>query len=116
MPQEGEGNGTRVSLVLKERDLNVDDEIALRELQLRISTAERILKLFTIANGFVLAFLIVLLVADWIFIGKGLATVEQRVVDKEVLMTLLGATTIQVGAIMFSISAYLFPKKQEGGE
>lgn len=115
MAQEGEGNGIRVSLALKEREFNIEDEIALRELQLRINTAERILKLFTIANGFVLAFLVVLLLADWILIGKGVATVDQRVVDREVLMALLGATTVQVGAIMFSISAYLFPKKQDGG-
>ncbi|MDH3790309.1 MAG: hypothetical protein OEU09_01720 [Rhodospirillales bacterium] len=115
MAQGGDGKGTRVSLADEERELNVEDEIALRELQLRITTAERILKLFTIANGFVLAFVIVLLLADWFLIGKGLAKVDQRVVDKEVLMALLGATTIQVGAIMFSISAYLFPKKQDGG-
>ena len=115
MAQGDGGNGRRVSLADEERELNVEDEIALRELQLRITTAERILKLFTIANGFVLAFVVVLLLADWFLIGRGLAKVDQRVVDKEVLMALLGATTIQVGAIMFSISAYLFPKKQDGG-
>lgn len=112
---EGQGNRTPLSLAQAEREWTVDDEIALGELRLRIDTAKRIIKLFTVSNGFILAFLVVLLIADWVLVGKGLAAAGERIVTENVLMALLGATTVQVGTIMFGISAYLFPRKEGGG-
>jgi len=50
--------------------------------------------------------------ADWIIIWNSeKLDLTARLVDKQVLMTLLGATTIQLGIIMISISRFLFPTK-----
>ena len=42
---------------------------------------------------------------DWIAAGD-------RIISAQVIMTLLGATTVQVGAIAVVIARYLFPGRQ----
>ncbi len=104
--------GTTLDELAKRAGLSVDDTIALAELQLRVDTAKSILKLFGIANVFVLVFVVVLMIADWFVLVLDSAAVPgDRLINSNVVMTLLGATTVQVGTIMVSISAYLFPKK-----
>ena len=52
------------------------------------------------------------MIADWVVLAiHAGATPGNRLINSNVVMTLLGATTVQVGTIMVSISAYLFPKK-----
>ena len=53
---------------------------------------------------------------DVYFTRQNLIGADDRIVTENVLMALLGATTVQVGTIMVSISAYLFPRRQTGDE
>ena len=62
-------NGTTLDDLAQRAGLSVDDTIALAELRLRVETAEKILKLFGIANIFVLVFVGVLMIADWLVLG-----------------------------------------------
>jgi hypothetical protein len=41
--------------------------------------------------------------------GKGLETAAERVVTAQVLMALLGATTVQLGSMAVIMAKYLFP-------
>ncbi len=49
---------------------SVADQVALGELKMRQDAAKKIIDLFKIANLFVLGFLVVLVIADWIIIGN----------------------------------------------
>lgn len=91
---------------------SVADQVALGELEMRQDAAKKIIDLFKIANLFVLGFLVALVIADWIIIGNSdKINLDARLVDKQVIMALLGATTVQLGTIMVSISRFLFPLK-----
>ncbi len=81
------------------------------EFRLKKDFALQIMRVFLWANGVVLILIAVSLVADWYFLGCGLIEPEERLVSENVLMTLLGATTVQVGAIVVTITNHLFPKK-----
>jgi len=89
---------------------SVTEQVELGELEMRKKASEDITNIFIKANTFVLGFLAALVAADWVIIistGK----VEYRLVDKEIIMMLLGATTVQLGIIMVSMSRFLFPSK-----
>ena len=64
---------------------------------------------FGIANGVTLLGVAVLAGLDqWNMVHNAITTAD-RIVDQKVVMTLIGATTVQVGAIAFIIARYLFP-------
>jgi len=90
----------------------VTDAIALGEHEMRRDVAAHILRIFRISNLVVLGAVAVVLVSDWALIALGLQKPTERVIDAGVVKTLIGATTVQVGIIMISISAYLFPRLQ----
>ena len=79
---------------------------------MRRDVAAHILRIFRISNFVVLSAVAVVLVSDWALIALGLQKPTERVIDAGVVKTLIGATTVQVGIIMISISAYLFPRLQ----
>lgn len=89
--------------------LSVDDEIKLGDAQLRQWMTNRVVRAFGLANGVTLAALGVLVVLDEINIWLHLIVPGDRIVTPHVIMALLGATTVQVGAITVIISRYLFP-------
>ena len=92
--------GTTLDDLAQQAGLSVDDTIALAELQLQIETAKNILRPFGIANKFVLVFVGVLMIADWFVLGFHAGAVPgDRLINSNVVMTLLGATTVQVGTI-----------------
>jgi hypothetical protein len=53
--------------------------------------------------------ILVLVMLDEINIGWHLVTPGDRIITNQVIMTLLGATTVQVGTIAVIIARYLFP-------
>ncbi len=79
---------------------------------LRRMMTEEILPLFKVINKYVLLFVGLALVIDTALIWKGSIQAEQRLINSEVIMALIGAATVQVGSIIFTISAYLFPKSK----
>jgi len=80
----------------------VDEYIALNDSKLRENLANRLTRLFVGSNTVVLVLIIVLFVSD---LCRG-----TDIIDTKVVMTLIGATTVQLGTMMVSMSAYLFPK------
>lgn len=46
---------------------------------------------------------------DLALLRQTLIKPDERLVTTEVVMTVIGATTVQLGAIMYTIARYLFP-------
>jgi hypothetical protein len=94
---------------------DVLEQIALGEHDMRKEMAARIQDIFWYSNIFVVGAVAAAWIADLILLWSGLEKPVDRVVDQGVIKTLIGATTVQVGIIMATIAAYLFPKRQSRG-
>jgi hypothetical protein len=97
--------GSRLNDFNINADLVDDPESALREYVVKL-----ILPIFKWANGVVLGIVGVCLFVDVIMVawGQGAYT---RTVDRSVIMSLVGGTTIQLGILVVTIGGYLFPKR-----
>jgi hypothetical protein len=95
--------------------LSVADRIALQDAELRQWMTNRMVRAFIWANGVTLAALGALVLLDEINIGFRLIPPADRIVTHQVLMALLGATTVQVGTIAAIIARYLFPGRPRDG-
>lgn len=73
----------------------------------------RITILFFLTNLFVFAVILLLLRIDYMTLSTNSNAI--RVVDKDVLQWLIGATVIQTGMIMAGVAASLFPKTASAG-
>jgi hypothetical protein len=106
----------RISLKTLEASIpvNVADLIALSDADLRKIMARAVTAIFIKTNVVVLGVLIILVIMDIVMIYKGTILPEQRLVDGDILMALVGATTVQLAAIMVAISNYLFPSPKTG--
>jgi hypothetical protein len=93
-------------------EISITDQIALRNQDLREWVADRVVPAFLWANGLTLAALGVLVVVDEVNIVVHLIAPTERIIGNQVIMALLGATTVQVGAIAAIIARYLFPGRQ----
>lgn len=91
------------------RGLSVEEEIALGEYDLRKTTAKKILWVFIGANVVVFIGLGVIFGYDVTLLHQKLVMPSDRLLTTEVIMTVVGATTVQLGAIMFTMARYLFP-------
>ena len=100
-----------VSLNAASSDLSVTDQIALQDADLRKWMADRVVPAFLKANGLTLAAVAVLVVLDEINVASHLIAPGDRIITEKVIMALLGATTVQVGAIAALIARYLFPSR-----
>jgi hypothetical protein len=80
------------------------------EFVLRKDVAKSIIRLFGIANTVVLVVILVLIGIDTWMVNTGLVKSTERIIDSKVVMSLVGATTVQMGAILVTIASYLFPK------
>ena len=89
--------------------VSVGDQIAFGEFELRKETAKRILQIFGAVNVAVLIGLAFAFGFDVSLLRGGVITPADRLITGEVIMALLGATTVQLGAIMYTIARYLFP-------
>lgn len=90
----------------------VPEQIALRDQSLREWMAKVVIPAFLKANGWTLAALGALVVLDEFNVGFHLIAPGNRIITDKVIMALLGATTVQVGAIAYAIARYLFPGRQ----
>ena len=91
--------------------LSVTDQIALQDADLRKWMADRVVPAFLKANGLTLAAVAVLVVLDEINIASHLIAPGDRIITEKVIMAVLGATTVQVGAVAALIARYLFPSR-----
>jgi hypothetical protein len=91
--------------------VSVADQVALRTQDLREWVADTIVPAFLWANGVVLAAVGVLAVVDEVNIAVNWIAPADRIISAQVIMVLLGATTVQIGAIAAIIARYLFPSR-----
>jgi len=99
----------RLSHEADREKLSVDDELKRRDADLREWMANRIVPAFLLANGLTLGAIGVLWLVDELNVVFHLAAPSDRIITSGVIMALLGATTVQVGAIAAVIARYLFP-------
>jgi len=65
------------------------------------------------ANLYMLAALGVVFAVDTILLGLGFQNADQRLIDAGVIKVLIGATVVEVGALMVIIANWLFPKRKD---
>ncbi len=92
-----------------ERDFTVPEQIALRDVAIRERFASTVLWLFVATNAFVLTALGLLYWQDIIHLDAGRIAPVDRIIDARVVMTLLGATTVQLGAVIYTMARAIFP-------
>ncbi len=108
------GDLTSVSLKEAAEGLSVDDQIKLGDADLRRSVADQVVKTIVRANSATLIVPGVLAAVDESNIYFHLSSPGDRIITNQVIMALLGATTVQVGAIAIIIAPYLFPSRTDG--
>jgi hypothetical protein len=94
--------------------LSVADESALGDHQPRQWMARRIVWTFVVANAVTLAALALLVWLDQNNMAAHLISPADRIVGNQVILALLGATTVQVGTVAAIIARYLFPSRERG--
>lgn len=83
---------------------SVDEAVQVSDASLRVDMAKKLIQLFIFTN------VAVLLLVVGIFVVDTLRNSGTIIITSQVVMTLISATTVQLGAIMLSVSSYLFPK------
>lgn len=83
-------------------------KISLEKPSLKEVVAKRVLDLFSLSLKGTLAFAGVLVLIDAVFIAVGLIKPDQRLMTERVIMTLIGATVVQVGAALAAIVVAVF--------
>lgn len=84
-----------VSLDRAAAPLSVADQVTLRDADLREWVAQTIMPAFKLANGLTLAVVVALVVVDEVEILFRVITPAERIISSQVIMTLLGATTVR---------------------
>lgn len=81
---------------------SVEEALQINDAELRSTMAKRLMFLFIATNVAVILLVIEIFIVD--------VYRNRDVITSEVVIMLIGATAVQLGVIMVSISAYLFPK------
>ena len=102
------GLSPAVQLEDVERGLSVKDRIALGDASIRRQIAIVIMALFAITNVLSVIFIGVLYYFDQHDIADHLIPATTRVITPSVVMSLLGATTVQLGAIAVIMARGIF--------
>ncbi|MBW4034374.1 MAG: hypothetical protein HIU90_02770 [Proteobacteria bacterium] len=102
------GLSPAVQLEDVERGLSVKDRIALGDASIRRQIAIVIMALFAITNVLSVIFIGVLYYFDQRDIADHLIPATARVITPSVVMSLLGATTVQLGAIAVIMARGIF--------
>jgi len=89
--------------------ISVADRIALGDQDIRRQVAFYIIWLFVGANVFVMIGVGVAYWQDCVQLSEKVITPAQRIVDSRVVMAMLGATTVQLGTVIYTITRAIFP-------
>ena len=83
------------------------------DIEIREKMADSLRRLFVSSNVWILALVFLCYILDMfmIFVGKYEST--ERLIDAALIMTLVGATTVQLGTLMGVVGGYLF-KREDG--
>ncbi len=85
------------------------DRILLGDLEIRAKFARNVMILFAAANAFVLVGLGAVFWLDCAQLAAKEITPKERIIDGHVIMALLGATTVQLGTVVYTITRAIFP-------
>jgi len=85
------------------------DTIAIGDLEIRRNFANRVMALFALANVGALFGLAIVFWQDCHQLAAGLIKPSDRIIDGKVIMALLGATTVQLGTVIYTITRAIFP-------
>ncbi len=91
----------------------VADAVARGDLEIRRRFARDIITLFVATNVFVMIGLGIAFWQDCVLLTSGRIRPSERIIDGKVVMSLLGATTVQLGAVIFTIARAIFPAPAE---
>lgn len=91
------------------------DRIAIGDLEIRKNFANRVMILFAIANVGALIGLAIVFWQDGALLAAGLTKPSDRIIDGHVIMALLGATTVQLGTVIYTITRAIFPPVGRAG-
>lgn len=78
------------------------------ETAIRKYAANRALTVFIVCNFVVLLAVIFGAYVDYVFISEKVLMPDQRLISEKVILTIIGATTVQLGAVIWAIYRYLF--------
>ena len=92
-----------------EASLSVRDLVYLKESELREDIAKKLTKAFVIVNLGVLSLVLLATILDHWFIAHQYVKGAERLVTTPLLISIVGATTVQLGTIVFAMSNWLFP-------
>ena len=95
---------------------NVADQIAIANQQLKERIAKDIMRFMGVSLGVTLTLTLILSGVDATFIAFDLIKPTERLITENVVMAVIGATVVQVGAASIAIVYSLFgrPKGDEG--
>jgi hypothetical protein len=102
-------DGDRISVEEASSFVSVSDRIAIGEHEMRRYVAFAVVATFAIVNLAVFGLLIWLDFRDLALIAEGKLEATRRLLSTELLMTVVGAATVQLGAIAYIVATYLFP-------
>jgi hypothetical protein len=97
-----------ISLI--ESELTVRNILDLEEWKLRKETAKTIIRAFVVVNFSVLVLVLILYITDVFFIYTSKIDPSGRLINSNVIISIVGATTVQFGAVAIAVSNWLFPK------
>jgi hypothetical protein len=98
-----------VSLNQEVDEFTTADRIAIGDLEIRKNFANRVMLLFAIANVGALIGLAIVFWQDCAQLAAHLVKPTERLIDGHVIMALLGATTVQLGTVIYTITRAIFP-------
>jgi len=91
----------------------LDEHIRQGEHDLCERVAKKTLRIFLTANLYMLGALGVVFAVDTALLAFGFQKADQRLIDSGVIKVLIGATVVEVGALMVIIANWLFPKRAD---
>ena len=94
-----------------ESELSFREHLDLQEWDLRKNLAKSIMNTFLWINGVVLILVIAIYIVDSMFLANKIIQSNERIIETKVIVSIIAATTIQLGAITVSLSRWLFPKE-----
>jgi hypothetical protein len=116
LSEQVKGQSEAVELPPREGDISLEnaakgsiaDVIAIQKQRFSEEVGRTILKLFNISTITMAILVVALAVVDEFFILNGIIKPEERLITEAVVMSVIGATIIQVGAASFAIVSSLF--------
>ena len=89
--------------------LTVRERVELSDAEMRKDVVKNLTSFFIKVNGFVIGGIFVMYVIDMILLFSGREPI--KIINTDVILAIIGGTTVQLGALMIIMGKYLFPPK-----